>query len=114
MKKPHKYPAKDNPKAKKEQLKKEWEEMLKRHSKPLECGAKAKGIRIKSSKPKAEVFITTPKTKDTFAGMRGVGAVPREKVYTGTSILGIATSHKSNLIPVFSAEHAVDLAHMRR
>lgn len=34
--------------------------------------------------------------------------------YTGTSMMGIAVSHKSNLVPVFSDEAAVDLANMRR
>lgn len=34
--------------------------------------------------------------------------------YTGTKILGIATMHKSNLVPVFSDEEAVDISKMRR
>jgi hypothetical protein len=34
--------------------------------------------------------------------------------YTGDRLLGIATMHKSNLVPVFSAEDAVELARMRR
>ena len=36
------------------------------------------------------------------------------KVYTGGNILGIAQMHKSNAVPVFKAEDAVDIAHMRR
>lgn len=35
-------------------------------------------------------------------------------VYTGTNIIGIGTLHKSNAVPIFSEEHAVDLATMRR
>lgn len=34
--------------------------------------------------------------------------------YTGTAIIGIATMHKSNLVPIFNAEAAVDAATMRR
>ena len=34
--------------------------------------------------------------------------------YTGTKILGIGTMHKSNAVPVFSAEEAHDIATMRR
>lgn len=34
--------------------------------------------------------------------------------YTGTAVLGIATMHKSNPVPVFSREEAVSLAAMRR
>jgi len=36
------------------------------------------------------------------------------KVYTGTKVKGIATMHKSNAVPVFSNEEAVDISKMRR
>jgi hypothetical protein len=36
------------------------------------------------------------------------------KVYTGTKVKGIATMHKSNAVPIFSDEEAVDIARMRR
>ena len=34
--------------------------------------------------------------------------------YTGQNIIGIATMHKSNLVPVFSGEEAKDISKMRR
>lgn len=34
--------------------------------------------------------------------------------YTGTECIGIATMHKSNLVPVFNSQAAVDAARMRR
>lgn len=34
--------------------------------------------------------------------------------YTGTRLKGIATMHKSNMVPIFSDEEAVDVARMRR
>ena len=37
-----------------------------------------------------------------------------EKVYTGTKIKGIGTMHKSNAVPIFSDEEAIDIAKMRR
>ena len=37
-----------------------------------------------------------------------------DKVYTGTNIVGIATMHKSNAVPVFSAEEAQEVSKMRR
>lgn len=43
-----------------------------------------------------------------------VASRPADKVYTGTSIKGIGTLHKSNAVPVFTDEEAVDIAHMRR
>jgi hypothetical protein len=36
------------------------------------------------------------------------------KQYTGTKVKGIATMHKSNAVPVFSDEEAVDISKMRR
>jgi hypothetical protein len=35
-------------------------------------------------------------------------------VYTGTMVKGIATMHKSNAVPVFSDEEAIDISKMRR
>lgn len=35
-------------------------------------------------------------------------------VYTGTAMKGIATMHKSNAVPVFTDEHAVEISKMRR
>jgi hypothetical protein len=37
-----------------------------------------------------------------------------DKFYTGTKIKGIGTMHKSNAVPIFSDDEAVDIAHMRR
>lgn len=34
--------------------------------------------------------------------------------YTGHQMVGVATMHKSNIVPVFSKEDAKDLARMRR
>ena len=34
--------------------------------------------------------------------------------YSGSAMIGIATMHKSNSVPVFSVEEAVDISAMRR
>ncbi len=39
---------------------------------------------------------------------------PIHKVYTGTKVLGIATMHKSNAVPVFAEEEAKEISRMRR
>jgi hypothetical protein len=44
----------------------------------------------------------------------GVAARAADKVYTGTLMKGIGTLHKSNAVPVFSDEEAVEIARMRR
>jgi hypothetical protein len=36
------------------------------------------------------------------------------QVYTGTKVKGIGTMHKSNAVPIFSDEEAVDISRMRR
>lgn len=36
------------------------------------------------------------------------------KVYTGTAMIGIGTLHKSNAVPIFNTEDALDQAKMRR
>ena len=43
-----------------------------------------------------------------------VGSRPADKVYTGTSVVGIVVQHKSCLQPVFSSDEAKDSAKMRR
>jgi len=37
-----------------------------------------------------------------------------QQTYTGDKIKGIGTMHKSNAVPIFSDEEAVDIAKMRR
>jgi len=45
----------------------------------------------------------------------GSTAKPAEKVYSGErKLLGIATMHKSNMVPVFAKQDAEDIAKMRR
>jgi len=38
----------------------------------------------------------------------------KDKFYTGTKIKGIGTMHKSNAVPIFSDEEAVEISRMRR
>lgn len=45
---------------------------------------------------------------------RGVASLKPVQQYTGTAMIGIGQLHKSNSIPVFSKEDAVDISKMRR
>jgi len=45
---------------------------------------------------------------------RGIAPLKPVQQYTGTAMLGIGQLHKSNSIPVFSKEDAVDISKMRR
>jgi hypothetical protein len=44
----------------------------------------------------------------TFVGKK------EENKYTGNKLIGIATMHKSNMVPVFSKEAAQEISSMRR
>jgi hypothetical protein len=55
---------------------------------------------------------TTSHIKSVDTGGNATLAPP--KVYTGTKVKGIATMHKSNAVPVFSDEEAVEISRMRR
>jgi hypothetical protein len=44
----------------------------------------------------------------------GNATLAAPKVYTGTKVKGIATMHKSNAVPVFSDQEAVEISSMRR
>lgn len=42
------------------------------------------------------------------------GCAPKRNTYTGTYVKGVATTHKSNSVPVTSREQAIDISKMRR
>ena len=44
----------------------------------------------------------------------GLATKASPKVYTGDKVMGIATLHKSNAVPVFNNQEAVDISKMRR
>lgn len=65
--------------------------------------------------------LSAPPGRETTAHIPSRGSAdhsgstaPVTKVYTGTKVLGIATMHKSNAVPVFCAEDAVEISKMRR
>ena len=106
--------------AKTRQLLAEWEASLLRYQTPLERGAIARHVSVNITQ--ALVPPMTAGTRDnsnlyqygskvTTGGTAGKKENPR---YTGSKVLGISTLHKSNLVPVFSKEEAIDVAKMRR
>lgn len=63
--------------------------------------------------------LKIPEGRDTTAHIKSVdtggnAALKAPNVYTGTKVKGIATMHKSNAVPVFSDEEAVEISRMRR
>lgn len=57
--------------------------------------------------------VRNPEAHSLGSFVAGGAAKPQQR-YTGTSIVGIATMHKSNAVPAFSQREAEELARMRR
>jgi hypothetical protein len=67
----------------------------------------------------ADFMPKTPPGRETARiESQDTGWVPCVKVkdneYTGSAVLGISTLHKSNGVPVFSRQDAIDISKMRR
>ena len=92
----------------------DWEKLKARWSVPAPGRSKKKFEPLTGS-----YQLTTPTGRPTThdipsLGMMGVATKADPKVYTGTKVKGIATMHKSNAVPVFSDEEAVEISRMRR
>ena len=56
-----------------------------------------------------------PRTRISSKVTAGASTAPgQRKVYTGNAVVGIATLHKSNAVPVFSRDDAIEISNMRR
>jgi hypothetical protein len=97
-------------KARAEQLSAEWEQLKKSYAKPVSNKAQ----------PMRKYSLSIPAGRDTMRDVpslnTGVGTATKSEapVYTGTKVKGIGTMHKSNAVPIFSDEEAVDISKMRR
>ncbi len=100
---------KKKPNAKQRALQASWQGLLDKWD--------IKPVSVKKSK--TLVVKDTPYRRETVqypslnSGL-GNTCKPKDKVYTGTAMLGIGTLHKSNAVPVFSKEDAEEQAKMRR
>lgn len=101
--------VKKRPKAEREQ----YEKWLESHkpTKPLKISRSSNLLTdYKLSAPAGRETKRLPSLNTGETG--ATKATP--KVYTGTKVVGIATMHKSNAVPVFSDEEAVEISKMRR
>lgn len=90
-----------------------WDKLLNKWQPNQTVPAKKSGLSsaYKLAIPEGRNTTAHIKSVDTGGGSATLSA---PKVYTGTKVKGIATMHKSNAVPVFSDEEAVDIAKMRR
>jgi len=98
------------------------------HKRQAEAQAAAWELLKQKHAPKKPVFskvftnskmpkIVIPRSTDHIPSLnsgQGIAARAPDKVYTGTKVKGIGTMHKSNAVPVFSDEEAVEISTMRR
>lgn len=93
-----------------------WQELLKRQGVEAEdrrrsCAMKAEPLVYSLGAPAGRGNTRHIPSLGTTGGVATLAA---PKVYTGTKVKGIATMHKSNAVPVFSDEEAVEISSMRR
>jgi hypothetical protein len=99
-----------------EQLDRDWKDIQKRWG--IEAEDK-KRRRALSAEPLAGNYsLAVPAGRSTShipsRDTGGNATLAPAKIYTGTKVKGIATMHKSNAVPVFSDEEAIDISKMRR
>lgn len=104
---------KRKPNAKQRELDASWEKLMSKYEPPK------KKINRASSLSESGYSLSVPEgrsSKQYPSRDTGVGstAMKAPKVYTGKSMLGVATMHKSNSVPVFSSQEATEISSMRR
>lgn len=101
------------------QLDKEWKDLLAKYNIEQEDKKRRRAMTA-GDLAKSGYSLEIPAHRNTTAHIKsrdsggGTATLPPPKIYTGTKVKGIATMHKSNAVPVFSDEEAVDISKMRR
>jgi hypothetical protein len=95
-----------------------WKELQKKWAVEAEDKKRKRGL---SASPLTGSYsLAIPEGRNTTAHIKSVdtglgnAVLKPSPIYTGTKVKGIATMHKSNAVPVFSDEEAVDISKMRR
>ena len=99
------------------ELDESWKELQKKWAVETENKKRNRGLAAASLNGSYSLAI--PEGRNTTAHLKSVNTggnalLKASPVYTGTKVKGIATMHKSNAVPVFSDEQAVDISKMRR
>ena len=94
----------------------EWKELLRRQGVEAENKKRARAMKAEPLVYRLETPVGRTNTHHipSLNTAGGVATLAPAKVYTGTKVKGIATMHKSNAVPVFSDEEAIDISKMRR
>ena len=105
-------------KRKAELLQEEWEQRLGNFKK---MAPKFSRTPTPPPKPKGTLTVTmrVPPGRETpRIESRDTGWLPcvkkQDQTYTGAKVKGVGIMHKSNMVPIFSDEEAVEISRMRR
>ena len=104
---PKRKPRKPN--AKQRQLKADWQALLQKYDvKPTR--------KISKSKLPSDPVVIRRETPNYPSLNSNIGTTGKKESiqYTGDAMIGIGQLHKSNAVPIFQAEDAVDISKMRR
>ena len=98
-------------------LEESWKELQKKWG--IEAEEKKRARAMSAPSLSSTYSLKIPEGRNTTAHLKSVdtggnATLKPSKVYTGTMVKGIATMHKSNAVPVFSDQEAVDISKMRR
>jgi hypothetical protein len=98
------------------ELEASWQELKKKWD--VEADARRRQRAMSAPPLKGHYSLAIPEGRSTHhipsRDTGGNATLAAPKVYTGTKVKGIATMHKSNAVPVFSDEEAVEISRMRR
>jgi len=99
------------------ELDESWKELQKRWA--VEAEDKKRTRALSAAPLKGSYSLSIPEGRNTTAHIKSVdtggnAVLKPSPIYTGTKVKGIATMHKSNAVPVFSDEEAIDISKMRR
>lgn len=101
--------------AKARALDEDWNALMKKWGADQREQRAARALKSPTYVPPRPLYrgADAPRIPSLDSGL-GVATKAAPKVYTGTKVKGIATMHKSNAVPVFSDQEAVDISKMRR
>lgn len=99
---------KRKPNATQRQLATEWDDIVKKYEPKKLINTKV------SAWTPAKSYVRETKQYPSLNTKGGTATKASPKIYTGDKVLGIATLHKSNAVPVFNSADAVDISKMRR
>jgi hypothetical protein len=101
-------------KRKAELLEESWKDLQKRWGIEAEERKRKRGLAADTWKPKSGPYRRETPHIASLPFTAGPCVKAPDKVYTGDKIKGIGTMHKSNAVPVFSDEEAIEISKMRR